>query len=294
MSSEETEDKCGRAMPKGVRDGMIKVSGKDYLPVPFRLLWLRSEKPLWGIQTEIIEAAGFVLVKATVTDETGRVIASAHKACTNVSKFPPVEKAETGAMGRALGAAGFGTQFGELDEEEPGVMGGIADSPVSRTRSNAQVQAGVRPPNVDANGEIHDGVPSRPPLSTLQQAQANFRSAARGIDERFGHASFSVDDMARMVAAICKDPSPLDIVKKYVDGWTYATNILRSFRQQFPTVKAQDIMPGMQERWQTDMPMADFTWEMWADPFPPAAGSPNSAIVDAASRYQTPETAGAR
>lgn len=139
MSEETTEH--SRKMPKGVKDGMIKVSGKDYLPVPFRLVWMRDEKPLWGISTEVIEAAGYAMVRATVTDETGRVIASAHKALTAGGKFPPIEKAETGAMGRALGAAGFGTQFGELDEEEPGVMGGIADSPVSRTGNMNKKQA---------------------------------------------------------------------------------------------------------------------------------------------------------
>ena len=170
-TTEEEIDHGSRPMPKSVKDGMIKVSGKDYLTVPFRLLWMRETCPLWGIATEIMETAGFILVRATVTEETGRVIATGHKACTSGGKFPPIEKAETGAMGRALGAAGFGTQFGELNEEEPGVMGGISDSPIDR-RQEAEPQRfrpGQRPaPNMDPDepgllaGTINNGTQQCP------------------------------------------------------------------------------------------------------------------------------------
>lgn len=299
--SEETEaDKNARKMPRGVHDGIIKVSGKDYLPVPYRLVWMRDEKPLWGISTEIIEVAGYTLVRATVTDETGRTISTAHKAVTGAGKFPPVEKAETGAMGRALGAAGFGTQFGELDDEEPGVMGGIADSPVSRTRNNGNVQTqrpatiqqgaceaeytqadmhrevaqaeheqafGKRPPSLDANGEIHDNVPSRPPASPRQQAMGEFRRAARAIDERFGHPSFKPLDMAKMISWITEDGRDVSEVGKDLEKWDEATNVLRLFKAQFPDVSSEDALKAIRFKYRTDAPMVEFTAAMWLNPF---------------------------
>jgi hypothetical protein len=94
---------------------MIKVQGgKQYLPVSARLIWFRSEHPNWGISTEII---GFdpdkkwAFFKATVTDEQGRTIGVGSK-FEDVKGFPDYsEKAETGAIGRALATCGYGTQF---------------------------------------------------------------------------------------------------------------------------------------------------------------------------------------
>lgn len=309
MSEEAEADKSARKMPRGVHDGMIKVSGKDYLPVPYRLVWMRDEKPLWGISTEIIEAAGYTLVRATVTDEAGRTISTAHKAVTAGGKFPPIEKAETGAMGRALGAAGFGTQFGELDDEEPGVMGGIADSPVSRPRHNNSVQDRLnrsvdavgrkngytpgdwdnrqeppieaqhvphnyepnRPANVDADGVVHDNIPSRPPASARQQAMGEFRRVARAIDERFGHPSFKPLDMAKMVSWITEDGREVSEVGKDLEKWAEATNVLRQFKAQFPDISSEDALKAIRYKFSTDAPMVEFTAAMWLNPFWEAA-----------------------
>lgn len=275
--SEETEaDKNARKMPRGVHDGIIKVSGKDYLPVPYRLVWMRDEKPLWGISTEIIEVAGYTLVRATVTDETGRTISTAHKAVTGGGKFPPIEKAETGAMGRALGAAGFGTQFGELDDEEPGVMGGIADSPVSRTRNNGNVQTqypatiqnqhGAHEPVNTQTGEIHEDVASRPPISEIQKARSDFRQACAAIYPAMAHPMEApVKVLGKMVACINQDGSDLDLIMKYVPSWVYATQVLTDFRKRYPTATPARIMEAMKGAYRTDKRMTEWTDTMWND-----------------------------
>lgn len=245
MSEDET-DQGSRPMPKGVRAGMIKVSGKEYLPVPFRLLWMRGEKPLWGISTEIIEAAGYALVRATVTDETSRVIASAHKAITGGGKFPPVEKAETGAMGRALGAAGFGTQFGELDEEEPGVMGGIADSPVGRERENPAIK------------------PVYPPApTTIAEAKMQFRHAAGAIAPILGAPQTLQGTLDGMMREICVDGAPVEKVAARLECWTYATDVLRTFKERCPDARPEFILEGMQAQFHTTDPMIKWTAGMW-------------------------------
>lgn len=59
------------------------------------------------------------IFQAVVKDENGRVIATGTKMETGADFADFLEKAETGAIGRALAVAGFGTQFApELTEGE--------------------------------------------------------------------------------------------------------------------------------------------------------------------------------
>lgn len=131
------------------RDG-----AKDYLPVQWRLVWFREQCPHGTIETEMIhldldrvteeetfvwnnekrrsekvvkQGTGFVLFKATVKDGKGGVATGTKS--EKAASFPDyIEKAETGAIGRALAALGYGTQFApELSEEHR-----IVDSPVDR------------------------------------------------------------------------------------------------------------------------------------------------------------------
>ena len=80
---------------------------------------MREDHPDWGIETEIVNSApGAVQMKATIKDSDGNILAQGHKA-ENKKGFPDyLEKAETGAIGRALALCGYGTQFtgDELDE----------------------------------------------------------------------------------------------------------------------------------------------------------------------------------
>jgi len=100
--------------------------------VAWRLVWFREEHPTWGIETEQVGAIeGACLFKAVIKDESGRVLATGHKSETH-KKFPDYrEKAETGAIGRALASFRLWPTliFGgdELDEGER-----IVDSPLSK------------------------------------------------------------------------------------------------------------------------------------------------------------------
>lgn len=136
---------------------------KDYLPVQYRLVWFREQYPHGSIETEMLHldvdketeeetfgwnsetrrseritkrAQGFVVFRATVKDGEGGV---AHGTKSEkAASFPDyIEKCETGAIGRALAALGFGTQFApELNEEHR-----IVDTPVEQSRPTQQVQA---------------------------------------------------------------------------------------------------------------------------------------------------------
>lgn len=149
---------------------------QDYLDVKWRLVWFREKYPHGSITTEelaydldrevtseervwnnttrqmepiIKRAFGYARYRAIVEDgEGGHATGTKSE---NAASFPDFgEKAETGAIGRALAALGFGTQFApEMDEEHR-----IVDSPVDRTPTPP-----AKPQAVQAtNG---DGVKSR-------------------------------------------------------------------------------------------------------------------------------------
>ncbi len=138
---------------------------KDYLPVQWRLVWFRSVCPEGSIETEMLHldldrdteeevyvwnaerrrsekiskhAQGFVIFRAVVKDGQGG-IATGTKS-EKAASFPDfIEKAETGAIGRALAALGYGTQFtgDEWDEAHR-----IVDSPVDRQPTLAAKHSG--------------------------------------------------------------------------------------------------------------------------------------------------------
>lgn len=115
---------------------LLNLKGKDYLPVAFRLVWFREEHPDWAIETELLMNTDQAAVaKAVIKDATGRTIATSHKE-ESLKDFAAGhrEKAETGAIGRALALCGYGTQFEPaLDEEEH-----VVDAPVTKVETKTE------------------------------------------------------------------------------------------------------------------------------------------------------------
>ena len=127
---------------------------KAYLPVQWRLVWFRDQCPQGTIETEMIHldldrecenevsiwndekhkyekvikrAKGIAIFKAVITDGKGGS-ASGTKQENRACFDDFIEKAETGAIGRALAGLGYGTQFcDDLDEGDR-----LADAPVER------------------------------------------------------------------------------------------------------------------------------------------------------------------
>ena len=92
---------------------LTDVNGKDYLEVKWRLLWLRTEHPDAVIETELVRhGAGLALFRARVVIPGGGQ-ASGWGSETADDFEDYIEKAETKALGRALAALGYGTQFCE-------------------------------------------------------------------------------------------------------------------------------------------------------------------------------------
>lgn len=112
---------------------MMKLKGKDYLQVAWRLVWFRDPDdgcPGYGLETELLEhGEDWAVFRCRITDGDGKVISTGHGSESARDFGDYLEKAETKAVGRALAMLGYGTQFAadELDEGER-----IVDSPVDR------------------------------------------------------------------------------------------------------------------------------------------------------------------
>lgn len=96
----------------------IKIHGKNYITVAERVQALIDSGQEYSIHTEVL-THNPVLVKATVTigenTFTGHSAANPTKA---IEKASPYEVAETSALGRALGFAGFGIVEGIASADE--------------------------------------------------------------------------------------------------------------------------------------------------------------------------------
>src|SRR6266446_1628253 len=170
-------------------DHIIQIKNRggaaDYLPVQWRLVWFREQCPEGTIETEMVHldlnreteedgyawnndtrrsekivkhANGFVVFRAAIKDGKGGS-ATATKS-EKAASFPDyIEKAETGAVGRALAMLGYGTQFtgDELNEEHR-----IVDAPVDRSTASSDSNgngrkhlASFRSTPVSSNGKAN-------------------------------------------------------------------------------------------------------------------------------------------
>ncbi|HTI13062.1 MAG TPA: hypothetical protein VL461_00630 [Dictyobacter sp.] len=187
---------------------------KDYLPVQWRLVWFREQCPQGTIETEelvvdldreveeeayvwnserrrsekiVKHGKGYARYRATVTDGKGGKATGTKS--ENAASFPDfAEKAETGAIGRALAALGYGTQFApDLDEAHR-----IVDSPVDRqpvlangnsynnhngstARNSTQTNANNQAQNTNQNGTRQNTEGGEVPAAATEQQLASIR-----------------------------------------------------------------------------------------------------------------------
>ncbi|MGH2613627.1 MAG: hypothetical protein ACRDJC_00160 [Thermomicrobiales bacterium] len=114
---------------------LTRVSGSDYLEVKWRLVWLRDRHPDASVETQLISHDNDTAVfRAQVVIPNGG--SSTGWGSETAGDFRDyLEKAETKAIGRALAALGFGTQFCP-DFDFGAAVGRVVDAPVKVSRSN--------------------------------------------------------------------------------------------------------------------------------------------------------------
>jgi hypothetical protein len=108
---------------------LTKVGASDYLEVKWRLVWLREAHPDAAIETELVSNDDQLAVfRARVTiPGGGSATGWGSEGYNDFRDY--LEKAETKALGRALAALGFGTQFCP-DFDFGATQGAVVDSPI--------------------------------------------------------------------------------------------------------------------------------------------------------------------
>jgi len=129
------------SLPRSARqaDGSWKTVEHEYLEVKWRLLWLRTEAPDAAIETEMVShEADMAVFRARVSvPNGGSATGWGQERAADFADY--LEKAETKALGRALAALGFGTQFCEDFDFERATpqqtsAGRVVDAPVDPER----------------------------------------------------------------------------------------------------------------------------------------------------------------
>jgi hypothetical protein len=108
---------------------LTKVGSSDYLEVKWRLVWLREAHPEASVETELVSHDDQLAVfRARVTiPGGGSATGWGSEGYNDFRDY--LEKAETKALGRALAALGFGTQFCP-DFDFGATQGAVVDSPI--------------------------------------------------------------------------------------------------------------------------------------------------------------------
>ena len=165
---------------------LTDLNGRDYLEVKWRLLWLRTDHPDAVVETELVKhEAGLALFRARVAvPGSGEASGWGSETADDFEDF--IEKAETKALGRALAALGYGTQFCEdfdFSAERPGPA---ADGRHGRAgRPAPVVDAPVRRPNLNMVRDQPAEAVTSPQVKAIYAIARGRRSLDEaGVEER--------------------------------------------------------------------------------------------------------------
>jgi hypothetical protein len=173
-----------------LRSQIIRVrGGTEYLPVQARVHWFRTLNPSGRIETEMIfhdPAQQIAVFKASVYNGDGKLLATATKMETGKEFSDYLEKAETGAIGRALALAGYGTQFApellETDSGPPTEPSQMVDSGRQSTQTN-HVQRAKMPTQRPAAQPVRPATQQQRPAPVQQKPVAVAATEPADTDE---------------------------------------------------------------------------------------------------------------
>lgn len=122
--------------PKGTELPLMNLKGKEYMQIMYRWMWFEEENERYDVSTDFIKLDDdHAIARCTISvlEDTPAGVRVVRKVTEykkeELKHFPDfVEKAASGAAGRALIALGYGTQFAAADLDEGDR---IVDSPVT-------------------------------------------------------------------------------------------------------------------------------------------------------------------
>jgi hypothetical protein len=162
---------------------LTRVNGSEYLEVKWRLVWLRDRHPDAIVETELVSHVdNTAIFRAQVQiPSAGAATGWGSESAGDFRDY--LEKAETKAIGRALAALGFGTQFCP-DHEFGAAHGRVVDSPIKPARAARASATGERqePAAVAAIGP--DQAATQRQLRYLQAVAREAGLDGAALDER--------------------------------------------------------------------------------------------------------------
>lgn len=134
---------------------LTRVNNADYLEVKWRLVWLRDLHPDAHIDTDMVSLTDRVAVfRARVSlPDGGSATGWGSESPSDFRDY--IEKAETKAIGRALAALGFGTQFCP-DFDFGADAGRVVDAPIDLASTRGRQEVARRQAGEAAVARIDD------------------------------------------------------------------------------------------------------------------------------------------
>ena len=192
---------------------LTRVNGSDYLEVKWRLVWLRDQHPEATVETELVSHnENTAVFRARVAIPGGG--SSTGWGSETAGDFRDyLEKAETKALGRALAALGFGTQFCP-DFEFGAAAGRVVDSPVKVASQGRGSSAASRQDTASVAAIGPDQPATQRQLRYLQAVAREAGLDGAGLDER------AVEEFGVQAAALSRrDASALiDLIQSRPNG----------------------------------------------------------------------------
>jgi hypothetical protein len=191
---------------------LTRVNGSDYLEVKWRLVWLRDRHPDATVETELMSHEDNTAVFRAQISIPGGGSSTGWGSETAGDFRDYLEKAETKAIGRALAALGFGTQFCP-DFEFGATIGRVVDAPVKVASRGRMVAPTDRQESVSVAAIGPDQPATQRQLRYLQAVAREAGLDGIALDERamqeFGvqAAALSRRDASSLIDLIQSQPS---------------------------------------------------------------------------------------
>lgn len=214
-----------------------------YLPVQARIAYFREHCEGWSIETTFLildTDKGFAVCTATIRDENGTIRAVAHKSEDKQGFFDYIEKAETGAIGRALGILGVGTLLAnELWEADKN--GDVCDTPQNGTgkpkpaaqkaaapkpAANTPVAAPANPPVQPPSGSPHPNI--QPTIDFVKNLLGEWKESLADAWLDYAKMKYNLTNLQAL------DACPASVIAAFHNNLTAATKAIRNSEAHMP------------------------------------------------------------
>lgn len=140
-----------------MNNGIVNIHGREYMTVARRLELAHEDHAIEGVETEVLSHNPVVIrAKVTVKGRTYTGISAVDlESEKQIEKQNPYEVAETSAVGRALGFAGFGLIESVASADE--VARAVRRENVEADKTSERVCATCGEPAIERKGKTRAG-----------------------------------------------------------------------------------------------------------------------------------------